>query len=670
VTALKAGASLALLLIAVGCKSSVGSPFPIVGSSGDGGAFERPTSIKPSGSVVITITEPMSGAIQSTNAPISVAANISVQNGNDVIDPSTVQVVIAPHGGNSALSMGKLVGPAGADTYRGQVSVAGLDAGEYTLIVSASSTTGISNQAHVDIAIDSGPTIVVVSPLAGGHYKNGLTVQVIADAGAFAPLRDLQASVGGMPLNLQNDPPGSNQFKAILDFNASMPPLSDEQLFDVSATNSDGNPGTRTEIKLVFVVDNAGPEITQTTPAPGAVVGGVVDIHAKIDDGAGLNESSLKVFIGDQLDPEFQLALSARGNGIYGVLFDTRNLTVCKPPPDTGLCIVLPTLSFRAADQLGNETVLTYDFAVDNVPPVADLVPPPIRDSKIDGDLVCSHLFDPLSLNVFSGDAPDDLCRVPQIFDLRARIEDDGNRGTGLKNPPISLVDPDATAAYVLDDSTQPLVVDTDGDGYCDHINPHLVPTTQPVMSSHEVLKVRLSPVPLIGAADFTPDPTVPLLFCGPGHDLNIPLIPCLSEQPTVAITYAGGQPAIWSVDPIEPLHHCFGGQFDTKANNIQDAGWKCIAIATADLNGNASVSAPIRVWVDYRYPEPQPFCMAPPSNAGPPPSCTGSYDMMSDTVTAGACRARTFQPRPGRPEICYQRDCAICFGDDPSCPP
>lgn len=678
----------ALIVSAVACSKNDTSTLPLppggTGGGFDGGAGERPVTgnITPSGTVLIAIDAPLADAIQTTNAPIDVSARISVQNGTDVIDPSTVVVAVVPRGTSTTLSMGKLVGPAGQNTYTGKVSVAGLTAGLYTLVVSATSTTGNTGSDHVDIAIDSGPTIVVVSPKPGGHYKNGLNVQVIADAGTFGPLHDLKATVANMELTFQNDPPNSNQYKAVVDFNAPMPPLSGDQLFDVSAYNSDGTPGTRTELKLVFVVDNEGPTMPVTLPPPGAVVGGVIDISAAIEDDAGLNESSLQVLIGDKLDPQFKLPLTARGNGTYGVLFDTRNLTVCKPPPDTGLCIIYPTLSFRAADQLGNERIIAYNIAVDNVPPVADLVPPLIRDSKVDGELVCSHLFDPLKLDTelpdslgrpgFSGDRPQDLSMVPQVFDLRARIEDDGNRATGLKNPPISTVDPAATAVYVLEDSSQPLVVDSDGDGYCDHINPHLIPTTNPVTSSREVLKVRLSPVPIIGSADFTPDPdpNFPLAYCGRGVDNARPLIPCLSEQPTIAIGYAGGLPAIWSVDPIEPLHLCFGGQFDTRANNITDAGWKCIAVATADMNGNASVSAPIRVWVNYRYPEPQLPHLDPPPTAPLAPSCTGTYDMATDTVGPGACRTRNFQPRPGRPEICYLKNCPICFGDDPSCPP
>jgi len=322
--------------------------------------------------------------------------------------------------------------------------------------------------------------------------------------------------------------------------------------------------------------------------------------------------------------------------------------------------IVRPTVSFRAADTLGNETALSYEIAVDNLPPIADLVPPQIRVSKLDEGLRCSFAFDPLSNNVYSGDAPDDGCRVPQLFDLRARVEDTGNDATGLKQVPIVGVDPAVTAAYVLADTSQPLVVDNDGDGNCDVINPKLIPTTTPLTGPRQVLKVRMRPVPRAGAGDFTPDPSLPGgLACLPGKDTNPPVNICHVEQPTAAISYAGGVPAIWAVEPIAPddPRYCFGSQLDTLANNVPQAGWRCIAVATADLNGNLSTSMPIRVWVDYE--DQGAWCAAPPANAGPLPSCTGTYDRATDTVSPTACTARTFARPAGTPiEVCFNNDC------------
>ena len=571
--------------------------------------------------------------------------------------------------------------------YKGKLSLAGLKSGDYTIAVSARSTTGTIGTATVDVKIDGGPVISVLSPVPGGHYKTSLFVQLAADGGALGLMGTPEASIGGQPVMLAPAGP-PNQFRAAFDLEKPLA-LTGDQLFVVTATNS---AGTRTEIRFVIVVDIVGPSVTKTLPVPGAIVGGVIKIAADIEDGAGLNDSSIQVLIGDKTNPIFRLALENEiGTKTYSILFDTKNLTVCKLNTDP--CIVRPTLSFRAADLLGNETTISYEIAVDNIPPIADLIPPDIYVSKLDAGLRCSHHFDPLDFDVIAGDAPNDLCVVPQMFDLRARIEDDGNHAAGLKQVPISTVDPDKTAAYVLDTTVvngeaQPLVVDTDGDGYCDAVNPKLQPTTSPLQGPRQVLKVRLKPVPPDGHGDYaTPDSTLPLTLpyspfvCLPGRDLDPPEQICKSGlQPTIAISYAGGLPAIWSVEPIKPDNplYCFGSQLDTKANNITPAisltpahgpgGWKCIAIVTADMNGNSSTSQPIRVYLDdYAYGGADSFStgswcnQAVPNTAGPPPDCTGTYDKVSGVVSPKACKSRNFKVRPGDPpEVCYLGDCGI----------
>jgi Bacterial Ig domain len=649
-----------LLLLLGACTSNNKSKAPFQVGSDDGGSGASPDGgmvmITPSGTVKVKIDMPVGGSIEPNTMSILVSATITV-DGADLIDLSSVSVSLVGHG--ATVSSGKLVNATGQpNEFAGQLSLAGVPRGGYAIVVSAASTKGASNQDTVDVVVDTGPQITVISPTADGHYKGTITVQFVTDTSEVSVP---QAWIGGFLLPVMSIPGAPGQYQATFDFTSLTPPLSGEQVFEVSASHPDG---AKTDIKTTFVVDNVGPQITMTAPIAGAVVGGIITLSANIVDDAGVDLSSLRVVIGDQgSNPLFELPLSQdpKVAATYTALFDTRNLTGCKPLPDPSLCIVYPTLSFRAADKLGNATKVAYEIAVDNVGPIADLVPPQVRDRKIDGSSVrCSHLFDPLSPQpsyVSAGDMPDDLCRVPQVFDLRARVEDDGNHATGLKLVPISLVDPSATAVYVLDDISQPLVVDTDGDGNCDAINPLLVPTTAPLSGSsvHQVLKVRLSPVPPAGSADFTMDPTLPATApCAQGRDLGPPLPLCGFFQPTIAIGYTvGREPAIWAVDPVTPAY-CLGGQFDTRANNIGTNGWKCIAVATADLNGNTSVSAPIRVWVDYNYDETRGPCAAPPVSTASAPPCTGIYNPSTNTVTGGACQARKFAPG----ELCLNGNC------------
>jgi hypothetical protein len=627
-----------------------------IGVTGLGGAIGGVDAGTPSGTVSITIQSPTANAILSNNAAAPVSAKVIIANGTDIVDPSSVRVSLIQDGAVAPVSATPLVGPSG-NLFTGKLSLAGLRSGDYTLTVTAKSSTNLSGSSSVKVKIDGGPVITVLSPVPGHHYKGSIIVQAVIDPGSYPPVSSIACSVAGTPLTLQPAGP-PNQYRAVFDL--SMPiALTGDQLFEMSANDAN----TKTDIKFMFNVDITGPEITMPVPAAGSITGNVIRLAANIDDAAGLDDSSLQVLIGDKTMPQFKLALALDTTGAYSVLFDTKLLTPCRLPLGSSLCIVRPTISFRAADALGNEATLAYEIALDNIPPVADLVPPPIRVSKLDDGLRCSFAFDPLGGdNNYSGDSPDDGCRVPQLFDLRARIEDSGNYGTGIKQIPIAGVDPEVTAVYILAETAQPLVVDQDGDGFCDVINPKLIPTTSPLTGApRQVLKVRLKPVPPAGAGDFRADLTVPA-GCEEGQDLNPPVDICKVEQPKVAISYAGGVPAIWSIEPIAPddARYCFGSQFDTFANNVADSasatggGWRCIAVATADMNGNLSTSAPIRVWVDYKYQDPANWCDMPPANAGAPPSCTGTYDKATDTLTAKACTSRKFSPG----EICFNNDC------------
>lgn len=614
----------------------------------------------PSGTVKVEILSPLADALLSTNMAADVSARITIDQGSDLVDPATARMALTDSAG-SALSASPLVGPVGTNEYRGRLSLASLRTGEYTLTVTARSTTGSPGSASVKVKLDGGPIITVLSPIPGRHYKQSLVVQLVADAGAFGPISDLQATIAGTPIALM--PTGQlNQYRATFDL--TMPnALEGDQIFTVSAKNANG---TRTELRFVFVVDIKGPEITQTTPVPGQIVGGVIRISARVNDAAGVNESSVQALLGDKTTPTFKIALTREGmSDTYSALFDTRLFTACKLTSD--LCNVRPSISFRAADLLGNDRVVAYEFALDNIPPIVDMMPPPVRDSKRDLGLRCSVLFDPLDENTRAGDMPDDLCTIPQMFDLRARIQDTGNHAVDIKQVPVSLVDPDATAVYVLDapSATQPLVVDTDGDGYCDAVNPKLEPTTLPLTGPRQVLKISMRPVVPAGDADFTSDPGILPPQCTKGIDPDVPDDLCGGSNLKLAISYQDAkEPAIWSIEPIAPTNpnYCVGSQFDALANNVTAAagaaGWKCIAVVAADRAGNTSTSAPLRVHLgDYKYGGSYDFCankQVPPAGAGAPPSCTGKYDKVTQTVSQTACKTRGFPPG----EICYNRSC------------
>ncbi|MBC8132518.1 MAG: hypothetical protein H7X95_06020, partial [Deltaproteobacteria bacterium] len=460
-----------------------------------------------------------------------------------------------------------------------------------------------------------------------------------------------------------------NSYQASVDFRGYEPPLRGEQLLTVAAKNANG---TRTVATTSFVVDESGPVIDDTSPGPADVVGRVIEVRAHVSDDAGIVDSSVIALIGDQTTPQFKLNLLPRGAGIFSASFDTAQLTRCGlltgglPRPGT-YCIVYPTVSFRAADALGNETTLSYAFGIDNQPPLVDLNPPDVRIARRKSAVQCSWAFDPLGEHTIPGNMPDDNCAVGQVFQIRARAEDDVNGARFLQVAPLAKIDPARIDVFVLNDTSQPLTVDSDQDGICDLINPKLVPTTSPPLTSREVLKIRLGAVAPQGAADFTPDPSlVSENRCSPGDDLDLPPILCRASEPTIAISYGPHLPAIWSLEPIEPMGlRCFGNQFDAFANHIGGStsrgagapppGWACIAVQATDKVGNTGVSAPLRVWIDYDGNQ---ACPAQGNGATTPaPDCTGRFNQQTGAVDGTACTSRRYARSPSL-EICLNGTC------------
>jgi len=679
--------ALACLLGALACQKT-GNDNPPPPPTGNGGGHigigGNGMPPPPSGMVIIEIQNPMPGLIAPAGSLVDISVTARVDQGTDFVDPTSVQAVVTKQGANDVLDSTKLA-TQGGDAYTGRISLGDRPTDNYTLTISAISSGGLKGTATVDFQIDGGPLLFVNSPQSLHSYKGLLVIEVLADAGPFGPLDGPHATVANfdVPLAAVGDPnnpndPNGHTYRGTINLRDPMPPmilppLVEKQLLTVWATNGNGK---RVEVHLIFVIDEDGPTITLTSPVPGEIVGDIMRISANVTDPSGVLDSSVIAVIGDDTTPaKFNVQLKPDGAGTYSTFFDTRKLTGCPDPPSkTDLCIVYPTISFRASDQLNNERAIGYNFTVDNIAPVADLDPPNLRAVTYDQVFTCSWEFDPLSSatpttsgfrNALIGDMPNDLQRVAQVFDLRARIEDDGNHAVGLKLMPISGVDPLKTAVYVLDDENQALIVDTDGDGWCDSINPLLVPTTEPPVSNNQVLKVRLAPVPTAGSANFTPDPSLPDIgstaaYCYKGTSPALPPLLCPGHQPTIAISYAGPTPAIWTVEHIDP-NWCFGEQFDTYANNISE-GWACIAVATSDEANNFSVSPPLRVDIKYNGldennpPRPFPYGTV---GRGTPPACTGTWDRTTNTVTKGPCKTRRFERQPNLEDYyCYKAEC------------
>jgi hypothetical protein len=387
----------------------------------------------------------------------------------------------------------------------------------------------------------------------------------------------------------------------------------------VRAANSNG---TETVLRRKFVADDKGPVISDTAPAAGSMIGRVVTISAKISDSAGVLDSSIVAVVAHG-DVMFEVKLQpAAAAGSYQALFDTSRL-----PKNA----IFPSISFRASDSLGNESSVGYLLSLDNTPPIADLDPPAFVMERKKNDLIeCSWPFDPMG-----PDAVSDLSTRGQLFDIRARVEDDGNSPltAGADYIPISGVDDGRVQLLILDDTSRPLVVDTDGDGLCDAVNPLLTPTTTP-MSATDALLINMVPINPAGGADFKSSP--PDICGNPGTDIKSPDPFCdtsglLAVIPPHAF---GATAAVYGIPPIVNDHaQCLGRQLDALGNHVSD-GWICLAVAVADKLGNTQVSRPIRVCVDKDGQGDE--CGV---NRPAPPDCTGTLTAAKPVPQVDATR-------------------------------
>lgn len=568
----------------------------------------------------ITITLPQADAVLSGNQA-QVVATVTDEDGVDV---SSVRAVI-PGGAAFTLSRSGTVD----HQYSGLIDISEMPTTDnLVIIVEAADLLGIWNSEVVEVRRDRGPVVSITSPVDGERYAGSVNLSFqVADPNGVEET-SVQAEVGGLPLDVENQSQDESHgaspqwinFTGEIVFDDPMfdPPLQSIQQIIITAQNIAN--GVSSVATLTFQVDDEGPVITVLTPTPGEIVGGVITIEAEVADEAGvLNTSVVAVLGGNAL--AYTIPLTPTGSSFIGI-FDTSQF------PSN---YVFPPLSVRAADMLNNESEVGFVLALDNAPPVVSLDPPAnMRVGENDnGDITCSRGFDPVG--AFS---PNDASTVPQVHFVRARIEDRGNEAVGLLQEQLSLVNYLTPRVYWLADTTQALVVDTNGDGICDEINPELIPTTNP-QGGNEVLALYLDPIPPTGGADFRGSSGLPPVCDQPGTDLVAPDALCAAATPegmSIAIHYTVdvSEPAIWSLPQVDPSSElfCSGHQFDNFASNLPE-GWICVAARAEDNAGNTGVSEPIRVCVDYTLD-------GNPSTCGVPadmPNCTGTLDPQTQTV-------------------------------------
>ena len=610
-------------------------------SVADLGSLPDGLKVDPDGPV-ITILSPTAGVVV-TSSTLTVKARIIDK---DQVDQNSTSVKLQ---GGTAVSMTATTTP---NEYEAKLDIS-LVKGKGRLIVSAKDLKGKSNDKVLEFTYDAGPTIKFTAPGAKSNHKSKVTVQVLVKD--VVKITSFKVLVGAETVALKAVVPGDTQqvWTGDVIFSNYKPPLSGSQVLTAEATNKNG---ARSTASLQFNVDDAGPTILITSQTAGTLIGGVIQLSATVTDAAGVLASSVKCVIGNgKTIQTITLVNSTGAPTVFTGQFDTRTLSQT---------FLWPVMSFRATDKLGNEAHNDIQVGLDNGKPIMEMDPPEdFHMSKKKQTIVeCSRPFDPVG-----DDAASDLQQVPQVTFLRGRFQDQGNDINSAPWVPISGLDNASVFLYVLDDTSQALVYDNDGDGWCDDINPEVVPLASKPGPT-EAVAVNLAPAATTGAADFrspyfgtligdagtvdggSTSQNLPPAAChtwGGASKAPDPL--CLAGPMSVMIPYAGTKtPAIYTIPPVggaKTGYTCSGLPFDFKANKISD-GWVCVAATIKDKLGNRGVTPPIRLYVNNATSFTKPSDTL-PAGAGVAPNCTGTMNKATGKViTSKPCKFRN--PREG----------------------
>lgn len=556
-----------------------------------------------------------------------------------VIDPDGVKTVKMFLKGTQGLEMS--LGTE-ADIYEGLLDFAGITGTAFYLGVAACDINDKCREAYVRFDRDPGPQIQIVSPKKDQRFKSKAPIQVrVADAKGIKSFQLRLGSYVVQVTNKSSDPKLHNYVGEVkFDDKAFVPPLSGKQVLKATATNQNNATASATR---GFVVDDKGPTISVQDLAAGQLVGGILELKASVTDLAGVSQSSVQVVIGNKYDTrKVQLTPASSGSSTFTGVFDTRTLDQLD---------LWPVVSFRAADTLGNESHQDLQVGLDNGQPIVELDPPEdfFLFEKDKGNTLCSEPFDPVGAL-----AADDLDKVPQIQEFRVRIEDQGNHVPSAVWIPISTVDKATVWLYVLDDTTKPLVVDTDGDGYCDDINPKVIPLGSKPLPG-EAVAINLVAVSPTGTVDFNVQSSASLGMppgCdswGTAKEDPDPLCYSTASTTTVVHSYTTKtEPAIYTIPPVaagSTGYKCLGLPFDFKANNFTN-GWACAAAVADDKLGSRGVSPPIRIMVDKSWNS-KVSAKVNAATAATAPGCLGTLDKKTGMVTNVPCTFRDIR-NPG----------------------
>lgn len=588
------GFGLLFLIVQLGCNDIV-TPPPSVGGGAGGGGGGGDDLCADEGGPVVAILLPEAASDPNTEMIVT-DADLSVEceatSTGALVDDSTVSIIVRDENG---VTETPVVVKNGGGTFSASVDLRSFPNGPLFVGCEASdaSPAASCSSAAVMTFLDLGPSVVILSPDDGSVQAGGMDIEFTIAADPVSESDNLATPdimltgsliVAGARIPQTNIASEDGVFfVGTVDFDDPalyQTALNGEYEFSVSVANERGV--TRRETRS-FTVDSGGPTIEIVEPELGSVIGGATDVVAIVSDPSGIDPSQVSFIIGtDKFDMEQVPGSTGRFRGS----FDANQY-----PTSIGEVLI----NVVAVDIVGNELVASVVVELDGVPPRMELDPADVREGKDGTDgLECSALFDPVGDNAISdGDI------VFPISYVRARIEDRGNPSASYK----SGLDSGSVQVWILGGFGLPLVIDTDGNGVCDSINPDVLPGNP--MGNPSAAAINLIPLGPTGSADFLEtetfglDPPFEYRNCIPGsqkepgdslcNNVTIPRIIPDNREPS------GTTPAIYVKAPAPPIY-CMGDPFDwqTSQNSVEGPG--CMAVRAADERGNTSVSTPVRV--------------------------------------------------------------------------
>ncbi len=600
-------------------------------SSGTGGS----AGINGAGAPIVHVTSPAAvsdpndkAVLVADNVDVLCTATKATTKGARPVDESTILLeeldatgaVVETHPGTPTDNDGEYT----AQFITRKVS----DNGVISFACQASDTSNppLVGLDQVDTFIDHGPTITPVDPPAGDANHPPFATAVsqalhVAFTVAPAPIAkgDKGASIGSVSLMVDGKPFDltltNGQYTATvhLDDPKIFSPTPDgDQKIVLSAQNKRSPTPGENEVDYDFIVDGTGPVINIVSPHSGDVKSGKVQFVFTITDSqSGVDLDSIVATINNN-DYAYKAGDSSwsydESSGTFTFYFDTRQIMNS---------VAQATLQVVASDKVGNMSSASVLLQLDNVPPIVELDPLPIRAETT--DQTCSLAFDPVG-----SAAASDLQTVYDFQTFRALVWEETNHARGQTSGLAAGADLNSVVLYLQPKVTQGLLQDSDGDGYCDQL------VTTDADTGKDLHSISLKAVQPQGTAWYGPataedpklDPVFPMPgYCKYGSAATSPpdlCPPANSSDMTRVISWDVDHsvPVVFGVEPLTGLS-CTG--YGWEINSVVSEGWICAAATAKDNNGNVGVSPPIRLCYDDGQGAP-PACLD--QSASPPPSC------------------------------------------------